>query len=99
MGLNHVLVKLSAFTLGASTAGWPACSLPRTASSTPRRSPLRVGADSRHRRAGGMGSTVGVVIAAFVLTVAPELLRSFSEYRVLLFGVLMVLMMIWRPRG
>jgi len=46
-----------------------------------------------------MGSTVGVVIAAFVLTVAPELLRSFSEYRVLLFGVLMVLMMIWRPRG
>ena len=48
---------------------------------------------------GGMGSTVGVVIAAFVLTVAPELLRSFSEYRVLLFGVLMVLMMIWRPRG
>jgi branched-chain amino acid transport system permease protein len=48
---------------------------------------------------GGMGSTVGVVIAAFVLTVAPELLRSFAEYRVLLFGVLMVLMMIWRPRG
>ena len=48
---------------------------------------------------GGMGSTVGVVIAAFVLTVAPELLRSFSEYRVLLFGVLMVVMMIWRPRG
>ena len=42
---------------------------------------------------------VGVVIAAFVLTVAPELLRSFSEYRVLLFGVLMVVMMIWRPRG
>ena len=41
----------------------------------------------------------GVVIAAFVLTVAPELLRSFAEYRVLLFGVLMVLMMIWRPRG
>ena len=27
------------------------------------------------------------------------LLRSFAEYRVLLFGVLMVLMMIWRPRG
>jgi branched-chain amino acid transport system permease protein len=40
-----------------------------------------------------------VVLAAFVLTVAPELLRSFAEYRVLLFGVLMVLMMIWRPRG
>jgi branched-chain amino acid transport system permease protein len=48
---------------------------------------------------GGLGSTVGVVIAAFVLTVAPELLRSFAEYRVLMFGILMVLMMIWRPRG
>ena len=46
-----------------------------------------------------MGSTLGVVLAAFVLTVAPELLRSFAEYRVLLFGVLMVAMMIWRPRG
>ena len=34
-----------------------------------------------------------------MLTVAPELLRSFAEYRVLLFGVLMVAMMIWRPRG
>ena len=46
-----------------------------------------------------MGSTVGVVIAAFVLTVAPELLRTFADSRVLLFGVLMVVMMIWRPRG
>jgi branched-chain amino acid transport system permease protein len=47
---------------------------------------------------GGMGSTLGVVLAAFVLTVTPELLR-FAEYRVLLFGMLMVVMMIWRPRG
>lgn len=45
-----------------------------------------------------MGSTLGVVLAAFVLTVTPELLRGFDEYRVLLFGVLMVMMMIWRPR-
>ena len=29
----------------------------------------------------------------------PKLLRSFAEYRVLLFGMLMVVMMIWRPRG
>ena len=39
------------------------------------------------------------MLAAFVLTVTPELLRGFDEYRVLLFGVLMVVMMIWRPRG
>ncbi|MDP1001492.1 branched-chain amino acid ABC transporter permease, partial [Klebsiella pneumoniae] len=48
---------------------------------------------------GGLGSTRGVVLAAFVLTVTPELLRGFDEYRVLLFGVRMVMMMIWRPRG
>ncbi len=41
-----------------------------------------------------MGSTLGAVLAAFVLTVTPELLRGFDEYRVLLFGVLMVMMMI-----
>ncbi len=35
---------------------------------------------------GELGSTLGVVLAAFVLTVTPELLRGFDEYRVLLFG-------------
>jgi branched-chain amino acid transport system permease protein len=48
---------------------------------------------------GGMGSTLGVVIAAFCLTVLPEMLREFAEYRVLMFGILMVVMMIWKPRG
>ena len=48
---------------------------------------------------GGMGSISGVVVAALVLTLAPEYLRAFSEYRMLLFGALMVLMMIFRPQG
>lgn len=101
MGLNHVLVKLSAFTLGASTAGLAGVffasyqGFVNPSSFTFFESALILAIVVL----GGMGSTVGVVIAAFVLTVAPELLRSFSEYRVLLFGVLMVLMMIWRPRG
>lgn len=101
MGLNHVLVKLSAFTLGASTAGLAGVffasyqGFVNPSSFTFFESALILAIVVL----GGMGSTVGVVIAAFVLTVAPELLRSFAEYRVLLFGVLMVLMMIWRPRG
>ncbi|WP_166357824.1 high-affinity branched-chain amino acid ABC transporter permease LivM [Pseudomonas akapageensis] len=101
MGLNHVLVKLSAFTLGASTAGLAGVffasyqGFVNPSSFTFFESALILAIVVL----GGMGSTVGVVIAAFVLTVAPELLRSFSEYRVLLFGILMVLMMIWRPRG
>ena len=101
MGLNHVLVKLSAFTLGASTAGIAGVFLPPTRGLLTR--PLSPFFESALILAivvlGGMGSTVGVVLAAFVLTVTPELLRSFAEYRVLLFGMLMVVMMIWRPRG
>ncbi|MFO6298866.1 high-affinity branched-chain amino acid ABC transporter permease LivM [Rahnella selenatireducens] len=101
MGLNHVLVKLSAFTLGASTAGIAGVffatyqGFVNPTSFTFFESALILAIVVL----GGMGSTLGVVLAAFVLTVAPELLRSFAEYRVLLFGVLMVLMMIWRPRG
>ncbi|MDP1357592.1 hypothetical protein Q6258_29055, partial [Klebsiella pneumoniae] len=48
---------------------------------------------------GGLGSTRGVVLAAVGLTVTPELQRGFDEYRVLLCGVLMGMMRIWRPRG
>ncbi len=48
---------------------------------------------------GGMGSIVGVVIAAVILILAPEYLRAFSEYRMLLFGAIMVIMMIFRPQG
>ncbi|MBC9250786.1 branched-chain amino acid ABC transporter permease [Pseudomonas alcaligenes] len=101
MGLNHVLVKLSAFMIGASTAGLAGVffasyqGFVNPSSFTFFESALILAIVVL----GGMGSTVGVVIAAFVLTVAPELLRSFADYRVLLFGMLMVLMMIWRPRG
>ena len=101
MGLNHVLVKLSAFMIGASTAGLAGVffasyqGFVNPSSFTFFESALILAIVVL----GGMGSTVGVVIAAFVLTVAPELLRAFADYRVLLFGVLMVVMMIWRPRG
>lgn len=61
---------------------------------------------------GGMGSQIGVVIAALLMVVGPELLRNLdflkeifgpafnpTEYRLLIFGMAMVAMMIWRPRG
>jgi branched-chain amino acid transport system permease protein len=48
---------------------------------------------------GGLGSTTGVVLAAFFLTLIPELLREFADYRIIMFGILMVVVMIWRPRG
>jgi branched-chain amino acid transport system permease protein len=46
-----------------------------------------------------MGSQIGVVIAAIVLIGGPELVRELAEFRMVAFGGLMVLIMIWRPRG
>ncbi len=48
---------------------------------------------------GGLGSQIGVVIAAAVMIGGFEFFREFAEYRMLVFGLLMVLIMVWRPRG
>src|SRR3989338_10868784 len=48
---------------------------------------------------GGMGNIWGSVLGALILGILPELLREFASYRMLLFGLLMVLMMIFRPQG
>jgi branched-chain amino acid transport system permease protein len=48
---------------------------------------------------GGMGSQLGVVIAAILLIGGPEFVRQLQDFRMLVFGGLMVLIMIWRPRG
>ncbi len=48
---------------------------------------------------GGLGSVGGAVLGAVVLSLAPELLRSFSTYRMLLFGIVMVLLIRYRPQG
>ncbi len=48
---------------------------------------------------GGMGSLSGSVVAAIVLSVLPELLRSFAEYRMLTYSVVLIIMMIFRPTG
>lgn len=48
---------------------------------------------------GGMGSILGVLLAALVLILLPEYLRAFSEYRMIIFGIALVLMMVFRPGG
>lgn len=48
---------------------------------------------------GGMGSIVGVIIGAFILILMPEYLRALSEYRMLAFGAVLVMMMVFRPQG
>ena len=48
---------------------------------------------------GGLGSVPGVMIGAAVLGTLPELLRGFEQYRMLLFGLVMIVMMRVRPQG
>ncbi|HET7684862.1 MAG TPA: leucine/isoleucine/valine transporter permease subunit [Candidatus Limnocylindria bacterium] len=48
---------------------------------------------------GGMGSIPGVVVGALVLVGLPELLREFDEYRLLVYGAVLVAMMLLRPEG
>ena len=48
---------------------------------------------------GGMGSMLGSVISAVVLTALPEMLRAFSDYRMVVYSLALVLMMIFRPKG
>ena len=48
---------------------------------------------------GGMGSMLGSILSATVLTILPELLRSFSDYRMVVYSLALVVMMIFRPKG
>lgn len=101
LGINHVNVKLSAFMMGAVAGGFAGVFFAayqgfiNPTSFNFFESVLILSIVVL----GGMGSMLGVIIAALVLTLLPELLRDFANYRVLVFGVLMILMMIWRPHG
>ena len=48
---------------------------------------------------GGLGSIVGSVIGAIVLTVLPEALRQFAQYRMVIYSLLLIILMITRPQG
>ena len=101
LGLNPMKIKLSAFTLGAMFAGFGGAffaarqGIVNPESFTFIESALILAIVVL----GGMGSQIGVIVAAILLTVLPELAREFSEYRMLIFGLVMILMMVWRPQG
>lgn len=48
---------------------------------------------------GGMGSIMGVFLAAILLTILPELLRDVQQYRMIVYSLLLVIMMLLRPQG
>ncbi|MAM00068.1 high-affinity branched-chain amino acid ABC transporter permease LivM [Hydrocarboniclastica marina] len=101
LGMSRTAVKLSAFTLGASFAGFAGTLFAARQGFINPESFTFI--ESAIILAivvlGGMGSQLGVILAAVAVTILPELAREFSEYRMLVFGAGMVLMMIWRPQG
>ncbi|NQD93860.1 high-affinity branched-chain amino acid ABC transporter permease LivM [Pseudomonas sp. CrR25] len=101
LGMNPTAIKLSAFTLGACFAGFAGSFFAARQGLVSPQSFTFI--ESAIILAivvlGGMGSQLGIILAAIVMILLPELAREFNEYRMLMFGALMVLMMIWRPQG
>jgi branched-chain amino acid transport system permease protein len=48
---------------------------------------------------GGLGSISGAVLAAIILSVLPEMLRNLAEFRLILYALLLIVMMLVRPKG
>jgi branched-chain amino acid transport system permease protein len=101
MGINVTNVKLSAFATGAMLAGFAGVFFAaRQGFISPESFTFSESATILAIVVlGGMGSQLGVVLAAALLVILPELGRDFAEYRMLLFGIAMVFIMIVRPGG
>jgi len=101
LGINPTNTKLSAFAIGAMFAGFAGSFFATRQGFISPESFTFI--ESAIILAivvlGGMGSQIGVVLAAIVLVLIPELIRELQEYRMLAFGGVMVLIMVWRPRG
>ncbi|MCC7100291.1 MAG: high-affinity branched-chain amino acid ABC transporter permease LivM, partial [Rubrivivax sp.] len=101
MGINVRNVKLSAFAIGAMLGGFAGVFFAaRQGFISPE---SFVFTESAIVLAivvlGGMGSQLGVVLAAALLVLLPEFGRQFAQYRMLVFGLAMILIMVWRPGG
>jgi len=101
LGMNITNVKLSAFALGAMLGGVAGVFFAaRQGFISPESFTFNESAIILAIVVlGGMGSQLGVVLASVVLVLLPELGRDFAEYRMLLFGTAMILIMVWRPGG
>jgi len=101
MGIDKTKTKLVAFSLGAFWAGFVGVifaaktTFVNPASFTFLESAIILSIVVL----GGMGSIVGVIIGALILILLPEYLRALSEYRMLAFGAILVVMMVFKPDG
>jgi branched-chain amino acid transport system permease protein len=101
MGIRLVATKLLAFGFGAAFSGLAgALFASKLTSIFPHSFKLEISINVLSLIIiGGMGSLPGVVVGALILVGLPELLREFAEYRLLMYGALLVVMMLAKPEG
>lgn len=101
MGIDTIQTKLLAFTLSAASGGLAgAIFASKLGTIFPNSFDLLVSINVLALIiVGGMGSIPGIMVGALVLIGLPELLREFAEYRLLAYGVLLIVMMLARPEG
>ena len=101
LGINTTTTKLTAFAIGAMFGGFAGAFF------ATRQGFISPESFTFHESAlvlaivvlGGMGSQLGVALAALAMIGGFELFRGLEQFRMLVFGMAMVLLMIWRPRG
>ena len=101
MGLNPTRYKITAFVVGAFFAGIAGGIYAHTVGSIDPK-----GFDFMKSIEivvmvilGGMGNTVGVILAAILLTLLPEFLRPIADYRMMIYSLLLIVLMLTRPQG
>src|SRR3954469_5219110 len=101
LGVNLLRVKLLAYGLGAGFAGLAGALFATMVSAVyPSSFQLAISVNVLALiLVGGIGSLPGIVLGAAALVGLPELLREFGEYRYLLYGAALIVMMRLRPEG
>ena len=102
MGINTARVKIQAFVMSAFFAGIGGTLFAHELGTTlnPRDLGVQKSIDLVIMVVlGGMGSITGVVLAAAILTIMPELFRGFADYRMPVYALALIVVMIVRPQG
>ena len=101
MGIHTYRIKFAAYITGAIFGGLAGVlfAVHQTAISPPSFNFLWSALILMAVVLGGMGSTPGVVVGALIISLLPELLRGAENWRYFIFGVLLIVVMIFRPQG